>query len=334
MKRAGASPSSGQDQEFAMRIAHAVIISLALVSGALAQSDRPATVPPSSQPPAQDAELVAGNEAFQKEDWAAAVKSYQAAIEKGSKARIIHFRLGYSLHMLKRYDEALKHHLLAVQLTNRALRIDALYNCACAHALLGRKDDALKFLQYAIDAGFKDTAQAAKDTDLDSLRSDEAFKTLVEGIGKTPRLDQQMDFLLGTWTSKNEKGDVTQTLTVSRPLADSQALVTTTTNIGGGAWTGILTPNAGERTWLWTSVDGSGTTLALTGKSTGDGGVRFEGRESSIGGLGARVRLTFTPSGRSVIERAEVSEDGVTWRLHHEEKYVKKSAAQPSTDPR
>ena len=299
----------------------ALVLSLALP--ALGQDAAP--TPAAAQAPAGAAEFKAGNDAFQKEDWPAAVTAYEAALAKGMTTRLINFRLGYALHMLKRYEEALKHHMAAVQLTNRNLRIDALYNCACAHALLGRKEEALKYFQYAIDAGFSDTAQVEKDTDLDSLRADETFKKLAAGIGKVPRLDQQLDFLLGTWTSKNEKGEVTQTLTVSRPLPGSQALVTTITNIGGGSWTGMLTPNATERTWSWTQADGVGTTLVLTGKAS-DSAIRFEGRDSSIGGLGPRVRLTFTPSADGVTEKAEVSDDGTTWRVHHEEKYAKKAA--------
>jgi hypothetical protein len=317
---AGAHPDLVRAKETRMR---AFIIAAALLVLSPTAPAQDAAPPPARRAQERD-DFAAGNEAFQKEDWEGAVKAYQAALAKGSGMRLIHFRLGYSLHMLKRYEEALKHHLLATQLTNRALRIDALYNVACAQALLGRKDEALKFLQYAIDAGFKDTGQVGKDTDLDALRGDERFKKLVEGVGKTPRLDQQLDWFIGTWTSKNENGEVTQTLTLSRPLEANHAIVTTNTNIGGGALTGLLTPNAVERTWTWVQVDGMGTTLKLTGKALEGGGVRLEGRESSIGGEGARVRLTWKPEGDAVVEKAEVSEDGATWRVHHEERYVKK----------
>lgn len=301
----------------------ALAVLLALPLAQLHAQDAAPVQPPPRSP---DSDFAAGNEAFQKEDWAAAVKAYQAALAKGLKTRMIDFRLGYSLHMLKRYDEALKHHLLAIQLTSRPLRIDALYNSACAHALLGHKEEALKFLQYAIDTGFSDEAQLGKDTDLDSLRPDERFKKMAAGIGKMPRLDQQADFFLGTWKSKDEKGEVTQTLTLSRPLAGNHAIVSTCTNIGGGARTGILVPNPADRTWTWTTYDGLGTTVKLTGKAIEPAGLRLEGRESSIGGEGNRVRLTWTPVEGGVMEKAETSEDGTTWRVHHEEKYVKAEA--------
>jgi tetratricopeptide (TPR) repeat protein len=155
---AGAHPDLVRAKETRMR---AFIIAAALLVLSPTAPAQDAAPPPARRAQERD-DFAAGNEAFQKEDWEGAVKAYQAALAKGSGMRLIHFRLGYSLHMLKRYEEALKHHLLATQLTNRALRIDALYNVACAQALLGRKDEALKFLQYAIDAGFKDTVRSVR----------------------------------------------------------------------------------------------------------------------------------------------------------------------------
>lgn len=307
----------------------AVLIASLAASPALAQP-APQPAPPQSEPaaPGLDADIRAGNEAFQAEDWQAAATAYQAALAKGSTARLVHFRLGYALHMLKRYEEALTHHLIATQIANRALRTDALYNAACAHALLGHKDDALKFLTHAIDAGFVDLDQVGKDSDLDSLRSDDAFKSLVAGIGKTPRLHEQLDFFLGSWKSV---GGVTHETTVSRPLAASQAIVTTTATTpssNGGSRTGLLVPVHADRTWQWTSSDSLGTVVQLTGRAIQPAGARFEGRESSAAGPGLHLRITLTPQGAdTVVERVEVSEDGARWQMQRETTYSRTAGA-------
>jgi len=266
--------------------------------------------PPASAPqaPALNPDIAAGNEAFQKEDWPAAAKSYQSALAKGAVSRLVHFRLGYALHMQKQYAEALKHHLRAVPIANRNIRIDALYNAACANALLGNKSEAMKFLQFAIDAGFIDTTQVERDTDLDSLRADEPFKQLITGIGKAPRLDQQLDALLGTWTRATATGEVTHTLTFSRPLPGSQAIVTTLSAPPSISRTGVLTPNAADRTWTWTSVDGLGTGLTLTGGMQSSGRFAFVGSESTAVGRGVEVHLSLRLDGDSLTEQTNITD--------------------------
>jgi serine/threonine protein kinase/tetratricopeptide (TPR) repeat protein len=67
---------------------------------------------------------------------------------------------------------------------NRARAIDpddagVLYNVACLFALEGRRDDALDCLEQAFRSGFGARDWIANDPDLESLRSDPRFKTLL-----------------------------------------------------------------------------------------------------------------------------------------------------------
>jgi serine/threonine protein kinase/Flp pilus assembly protein TadD len=67
---------------------------------------------------------------------------------------------------------------------NRALAIDPeetsiLYNVACAYSLLGRTEDALTCLAKVMEHGTFYKNWAAKDSDLDSLRSDPRFHSLL-----------------------------------------------------------------------------------------------------------------------------------------------------------
>ena len=55
----------------------------------------------------------------------------------------------------------------------------ALFNLACAEALLGRLDDALGHLRDALEAAPELRENAGSDTDLDSLRDDPRFTALV-----------------------------------------------------------------------------------------------------------------------------------------------------------
>ena len=60
----------------------------------------------------------------------------------------------------------------------------AYYNLACAEALAGRSNDALRSLRRAIETGFSDPDHLANDPDLTSLRTLPEFRALIERLQK------------------------------------------------------------------------------------------------------------------------------------------------------
>ncbi len=79
---------------------------------------------------------------------------------------------------LERYKEALADY-------NRSLELspddpDTLYNLACLSSLLGKADDALSYLEKAIDKDQKYREMAKTDKDFDNIRDDPRFKKLIE----------------------------------------------------------------------------------------------------------------------------------------------------------
>jgi adenylate cyclase len=76
------------------------------------------------------------------------------------------------------------HHDKSFDWATRALAIDPeetsiLYNVACVYALLGRSEEAIRCLGKAMEHGTFFKNWAAKDSDLDSLRSDPRFHALL-----------------------------------------------------------------------------------------------------------------------------------------------------------
>jgi tetratricopeptide (TPR) repeat protein len=65
----------------------------------------------------------------------------------------------------------------------------AVYNIACAQALMGDKEQALKSLEKSLDMGFRDLNLVRTDTDFDSIRNDPAYKKLaaLEDVSKMSR---------------------------------------------------------------------------------------------------------------------------------------------------
>lgn len=302
------------------RVAVLGVVLLAMLTIPIASK---ATTQPDDGEPAT---FTLAEEAFRRGDFDRAIELYGQARDEGVDHAFLHFHLGYALHVEGRVEEALPHHLRGVGINNRAIRIDCIYNAACAHALLGNPDDALRYLQYAIDAGFEDTQQAARDTDLDSLRDDARFTALIDGIGVEPTLFEQLDFMAGRWHMDNGDGN-TNHYRFERPSPQSSGMTYHVWSPGRFAWIGSMVPNAVDRTWELSYCNDIGTTYRLIGTFEG-GGMTFRGRPEDVGGGGVHVAVTFRPGpDGTLIEQAEVSEDGETWREHHE------VTLQPDPDP-
>jgi hypothetical protein len=60
------------------------------------------------------------------------------------------------------------------------------YSAACAAALLGRKQEALRFLSLAAEHGYRDVKWMQQDSDLASVRGEPAFAALLERIPSMP----------------------------------------------------------------------------------------------------------------------------------------------------
>lgn len=71
--------------------------------------------------------------------------------------------------------------LISVALKERPRDQNLHYNGACALALLGRPDEAIRWLTEAVRHGFRDLDLMVEDPDLASLRGDPRFTTIVEG---------------------------------------------------------------------------------------------------------------------------------------------------------
>jgi len=62
-----------------------------------------------------------------------------------------------------------------------------LYNLACIESRLGNIGQAIKYLQEAINHGFKNLEHIRKDTDLDPLRNNELFMNLISNLEKNEK---------------------------------------------------------------------------------------------------------------------------------------------------
>jgi tetratricopeptide (TPR) repeat protein len=108
----------------------------------------------------------------------AAVARFEALMARTPRDGRELFDNGRELLRVAEFDRAARAFVAAAEAGRR--EGTSLYNAACARALEGRKEDALGLLRRALDAGFDDPETMRKDDDLDALRSDPRFATLLE----------------------------------------------------------------------------------------------------------------------------------------------------------
>ncbi|HET7712287.1 MAG TPA: protein kinase, partial [Thermoanaerobaculia bacterium] len=94
-------------------------------------------------------------------------------VPEDARARVL---LALDYASMQRPEDATREANLAM-----ALRPDdamIMYNVACLFSEIGRKDEALKALRKAHDAGYRDSQWARQDPDLASLHGDPEFERL------------------------------------------------------------------------------------------------------------------------------------------------------------
>ncbi|RMF74483.1 MAG: tetratricopeptide repeat protein, partial [Planctomycetota bacterium] len=91
----------------------------------------------------------------------------------------------------------------AYELANAARELEprdslVLYNLACFSALVGKRNDALDWLEKAVEAGFYAPSKIASDSDLASLRGDPRFEELVSRAAELARLHSARDIVVNS----------------------------------------------------------------------------------------------------------------------------------------
>jgi tetratricopeptide (TPR) repeat protein len=87
-------------------------------------------------------------------------------------------RLGWSRYSARDHRKAIVAFQKALDLRAGSPATMA-YNLACCHALLGEKDDALRWLEKAMQQGYRFLRHARTDSDLQSLREDARYRKLL-----------------------------------------------------------------------------------------------------------------------------------------------------------
>lgn len=133
---------------------------------------------------------VSGEPQYSKRRWASTVEHFDSYVRRNPNSGRAWFNLGYALHYSKEHQRATDSFQRALNLGYRVPT--AMYNMACAYAMLGQKDLAFDWLERSERAGFELDNYLYNDDDLEILHDDPRFEAMAERIGAEPNLVKEL----------------------------------------------------------------------------------------------------------------------------------------------
>ncbi|MEO6391084.1 MAG: tetratricopeptide repeat protein [Pyrinomonadaceae bacterium] len=268
----------------------------------------------------------AANELFQAKKWPEAAEAYAAIVKAAPQNGPAWFRLGTSLHSLKKYD-------LAAAAFEKAAAImqfpGAMYNAAAAHARLGNTAKAWDWLKQAANAGFAQPDVLKADEDLAPMRSDARFAEIMKEVTNnvapctTVPEYRQFDFWVGDWEVQGPMGN---------PPASSkiESIIGTCVifeNYTNGPYAGksFSYYDATINKWRQTWVDNAGGSSYFIGEFK-DGVLRFEGESHARNAPASKIKMTFFFLGPDKVRQMgeSLAADGKTWTVSYDLTYTRK----------
>jgi tetratricopeptide (TPR) repeat protein len=267
------------------------------------------------------------NDFYQRQDWANAVKAYEAITRLEPQNAAAWSRLGAALHFMSKYERAAEAYKRSNEISANAT---TMYNLACAYARLNDKGRALEWLDKAVQAGFSQPQTLSTDEDLASLRNEAKFKELVSRAqaNATPcasrAVHRQFDFWVGEWNVENPQGQRAGTSSVQLILGDC-VVFENWTGAGGGSGKSFNFYNSNTGKWQQTWVDNVGGVLEFSGEFK-DGAMRYSAESVAQNGSKTLHRLTFfnLAPGRVRQFWEQSTDGGKTWTAAFDGTYIKK----------
>ncbi len=267
----------------------------------------------------------AANEAYQKQDWKAAVTAYEkivAAEEKNVGAR---YRLGMSLLGARANADAQKHLEIAMTASPNPVFGVAL---ARAHARLGDREKMFAILEQSIKLGGISADTFNSEADFASFRGEPKFVDIVKRSDiavnpcKASPSFREFDFWIGEWDAKNAQGVTVGSSSIQLILRECVISENWSTPVSSGKSYNIF--STADKKWHQTWVDDKGTLTKYVGGIV-DGKMVLDS-EAVANGKKVVNRMTFSKlADGSVRQHGETSADeGKTWTTTFDFTYVKK----------
>ena len=272
--------------------------------------------------------MLAANELLKTRQWVEAAKAYEAIVKDEPKNARAWYQLGVAQFSLEKFDLAVEAYQKNIALSNNPT---AMYNLACAYARLGQKEQAIAWLDKAVNSQPPPMVNLAEDTDLVSLHDDPHFKELVVSLDKQRRPcmysaeAKQFDFWIGDWDVFNLQGQKVGSSTIQQ-ISAGCGILENWRDAFGNEGKSINFYDSNTQKWYQYWIGAAGGPQRYSGVYK-DGAIRYEGEPAALNSKGAgRRRLTFFNLDASTVRQfAEQSaDDGKTWTVTYDFKYVRR----------
>jgi tetratricopeptide (TPR) repeat protein len=254
---------------------------------------------------------------FAAKDYAGAASAFRALTRAQPRQPRYWTRMGTSLQLLGRMDEAVAAYRHAIGLGVAPV---AMYNLASVFAKRGQKDSAFHWLDALVtNASYSNDKAVAADTDFAPLRSDARFAAVLERMRAalrpclTRKESRMFDFWVGDWDVKNPQGQPAGQSSVQL-LLDGCALYENWTDSQGGGGKSLNSYNTDTKQWQQFWTDQYGRVTEYRESRWIDGSLQFTARQILPQGP-ALLHMTFTPVNPDLVRQfGEISTDnGKTW---------------------
>lgn len=286
------------------------------------------------------ANTAVADSAYQRSDWAVAVREYERVVARDSTGGYAWLRLGASRHALGDYAAAVRALEHVARIGFQPLSVQ--FRLARAYARMGDRERALVHLDSAARLRLP-PQQLQTEHDLDAIRGDARF-TAVVALAEATRYPcrampeaKQFDFWIGHWDvtpwalATPQPGQQIGTNDVE-PILEHCVLLENWRAAGGGEGKSFNYFDTNLRRWRQVWMADSGGPLDYVGEYR-EGAMRFTGW--NLGPQGQRVeqRLTFFSIARDTVRQLfEASSDsGRTWATTFDGRYVRRKP--PTSSP-
>ena len=273
-----------------------------------------------------------------REVWQQTADAYQEIVDIKPDDGEAWFRLGFALHFARQLDQAIEANKVAS--TFKRSRPLALYNIACSYALKGDTENSLKYLEQAVDSGFRARQPIENDTDLVSLLDNERFRELAMATRPASQLPERkrMDFWLGSWVVYMVTEEENKRVGIDTVTKEENGFLLAEKWVGDEGSSGQSSNwyDAATDQWIHQWFDSSGSVTTYRGGWVDEENkMMFQGEHVAADGATMRMRMAFAPRPDGTIHQLiESTQDGEEWTTCFEAIYQPNGGQQrrPTTD--
>jgi tetratricopeptide (TPR) repeat protein len=253
---------------------------------------------------------------FAAKDYLGAASAFQALTRTHPQQPRYWTRLGTSLQLAGRPDDAVSAYRHAIGITTAPI---AMYNLATVFATRGQKDSAFYWLdQLVTNAAYSNDKAVSADSDFASLRTDPRFNSLLERMRAvmrpclTRKESRLFDFWVGEWNVKNPQGQPAGQSSVQL-LLEGCALYENWTDGQGGGGKSLNSYNTDINQWQQFWTDQYGRVTEYRESEWVNGSLRYTAHQ--LKPQERLLHMTFTPINPDLVRQfGEMSADGgKTW---------------------